>query len=52
MLEPAATFLAVVMPAIWVGVERSVVVPSATWPSVLRPQHHAVPLVCVAQLWP
>src|ERR1044071_9700672 len=40
------------VPITWTGVVRSVVLPSPTWPKLLRPQHHAVPSLRIAQLWP
>ena len=33
------------------GVYRSVVVPSPSWPSTLRPQHRRVPSPRTAQVW-
>src|SRR6476620_10101340 len=42
--------VAQVVPVIWVGMSRWVVVVSPSWPLVLRPQHHRVLSVLVAQV--
>src|SRR5947208_298343 len=45
-----ATFESAALPIITcTGLERSVVVPSPSWPETLRPQHHNVPSVLRAQ---
>src|SRR6266487_4592687 len=40
------------MPLTCTGTGLSVVVPSPSWPSMFQPQHHTVPSVFSAHVWP
>src|SRR6266536_107850 len=40
------------MPLTCPGTGLSVVVPSPSWPSMFQPQHHTVPSVFSAHVWP
>ena len=48
---PAAIATALVRPATLTGEERSVVVPSPSWPRSLKPQHETVPSARSAHVW-
>lgn len=50
-IVPALTDLNALAPETKIGVRRESCVPSPNWPELLSPQHHAVLLVEIAQLW-